>query len=94
MQLGGSGWWPNHRVLAIPVRNPDGVSDSLVWPGPALAIVAMWGINQWMEDFAVSPHKIGNLYPFSCFSLPPYLPLSLSFCLSNTLKDQLISVVK
>lgn len=33
---------------------PDGASGSGIWPCPALAIVGLWGVSQWVEALPFS----------------------------------------
>lgn len=42
----GSSFW----VTATHREDADWVPGSWLWPGPALAIVGIWGVNQWVDD--------------------------------------------
>lgn len=41
----------------LPVGAPDGAAGSWLWLGPALAIAALWGLNQQMEDASSLCHS-------------------------------------
>lgn len=42
-------------IVGAPVTHigdPDGAPGSLFWLGPALAIVAIWKLNKWMQELS------------------------------------------
>lgn len=45
----GSRWWLKHYIPATHLRDPDEILDSWLWPSPFLAVVGIWGVNQWKD---------------------------------------------
>lgn len=59
---------PNAQDPATHVRGLDGILGSYLWPGPALAIVAIWRANSWIDFFLIEPlslsfsHSLSNKF--------------------------------
>lgn len=65
------------RVKSSRPCHPCGRLSISSWPlpGPTLATVTIWGVNQWLEEFLSSP---STLFPsLLSLSFSPLLPLSL-----------------
>ena len=45
--------------------DPQKVPGSWLQIGSALAIAAIWGANQWMEDLSVSPSLCESAFPIN-----------------------------
>ena len=59
IQLSGVVWksrrWLKPLGLCTHVRDPEEAAGYWFRIGPAQAIMAIWGVNQWMENLSISP---------------------------------------
>ena len=53
MDWDSSGRWPKSLGPCNRVEDPEEAPGSWLWMGTAPAYVAIWGVNQWMEDLSL-----------------------------------------